>query len=190
MASMTWVCVCGTAYPDTVTVCEIDGQHRPEPPLVTPDQGSEPVAAHPAPAESAVEVQCPGCGRPNPATATQCLRCGDPLPTKAPAVAARLVLPGQVVAHIPFDQRILLGRKAIDPVIRAALESHDQVSREHAEITVTGTTARIKDLKSTNGTFVNGVRVESVTTIPIGEGLRLRFGQELELFLLPGETHE
>ncbi len=58
--------------------------------------------------------------------------------------------------------------------------------RRHAELLITGTTARIRDLGSVNGTFVNDIPVSPETIVPIGQGLRLRFGKELELALMPG----
>ncbi|MEP9385495.1 FHA domain-containing protein [Nocardioides sp. KR10-350] len=91
-----------------------------------------------------------------------------------------------MVVLLPRDQTILLGRHAPDPAIRGALAPYDQVSRRHAELLITGTAARIRDLGSANGTFVNDIPVSPETTIPIGEGVRLRFGKELELALIAG----
>jgi pSer/pThr/pTyr-binding forkhead associated (FHA) protein len=50
------------------------------------------------------------------------------------------------------------------------------VSREHAEVTVDAHTITIKDLKSLNGTFVDGERVGEVTLKP---GQSVRFGSVL-----------
>lgn len=47
------------------------------------------------------------------------------------------------------------------------------ISKVHAEIVVVGDKLFLRDLGSTNGTFVNGYRVES--TVPIGEGDLLQF---------------
>jgi hypothetical protein len=47
------------------------------------------------------------------------------------------------------------------------------ISRHHARITTSGSTATIEDLGSTNGTFVDGKRIESPTTIATKQKLRL-----------------
>lgn len=190
MAGMTWVCLCGTTYPNGVTACELDGIPRPE---ATPDQAlsGEGRSGTPATTGAALpsadrDVNCSGCGRANAPGATHCFRCNDPLSQPANDLPSRLVLPGNVIVCLRPDETVLLGREAVDPTIKAALEHHDQVSRRHAELLITGTAARIRDLGSTNGTYVNDIPVNPETTVPIGNGLRLRFGQELELTLMPG----
>lgn len=47
------------------------------------------------------------------------------------------------------------------------------VSRHHAQIIDYGTSCSVVDLGSTNGTFVNGRRVSSETTLHKGDGLRV-----------------
>jgi len=47
------------------------------------------------------------------------------------------------------------------------------ISSRHAEIRLEGDTIWVKDLKSTNGTFINGVKIESETVIKPGQVLRL-----------------
>lgn len=49
------------------------------------------------------------------------------------------------------------------------------VSAEHAILTFRGRTWYVEDLDSTNGTFVNGARVEGVA--PLGYGDELQLGQ-------------
>ncbi len=61
------------------------------------------------------------------------------------------------------------------------------VSRTHAEIVVTGEQIELRDLGSSNGTWVNGARIRAVTRLQAGD--RLRFG-DVELTLMaPGATH-
>ena len=68
---------------------------------------------------------------------------------------------------IPTDKAVLLGRdQKCDIVIPG---SH--LSRRHLEIRVDGNSLRIKDLKSSNGTYLNEMRIESATA---GNGDRLR----------------
>jgi DNA-binding winged helix-turn-helix (wHTH) protein len=65
--------------------------------------------------------------------------------------------------------RNLLGRTA-DCVIRVEAVS---VSREHARIDVDRHDARIEDLNSKNGTFVNGKRVTGSVTLDDGDEIRI-----------------
>ncbi len=51
--------------------------------------------------------------------------------------------------------------------------THDAVSRRHASIEVAGGRARIADLESTNGTFVNDVPVESGRDLAVGDRVRI-----------------
>ena len=48
------------------------------------------------------------------------------------------------------------------------------VSRQHAAVTIEGTAARLRDLGSKNGTFVDEIRVEH--PVALRDGARLRFG--------------
>jgi hypothetical protein len=50
---------------------------------------------------------------------------------------------------------------------------HDTVSRRHAEIEVTAGTATLRDLESTNGTFVNEVAVEGSHRLANGDRVRI-----------------
>ena len=54
--------------------------------------------------------------------------------------------------------------------------SDPTVSRFHAEIEITPRGARVRDLESRNGTFVDGVRVDSAW---LGHGSSLRIGKTL-----------
>ena len=56
-----------------------------------------------------------------------------------------------------------------DFIVDAAL-----VSRLHCRITATDGNLEVVDLKSTNGTYVNGKRVDKAT---VGDGDRLRVGR-------------
>lgn len=50
---------------------------------------------------------------------------------------------------------------------------HDTVSRRHAEVEVSGGQATLRDLDSTNGTFVNEVAVESARILQSGDRVRI-----------------
>lgn len=64
----------------------------------------------------------------------------------------------------------LVGR---DPECTVSLDS-PTVSRRHARIIVAGNDARVEDLKSKNGTYVNGRRVKQ--TVPVVDGGQIRVG--------------
>ena len=56
------------------------------------------------------------------------------------------------------------------------------VSREHARISVSGGSSEIKDLKSNNGTFVNGKIVSERNPLSSGDKIRIsNFEMEFEL---------
>src|SRR5262245_9796527 len=59
-------------------------------------------------------------------------------------------------------ERVVLGRHSRCD-LRVALPSVDP---QHCEILVNGEKAQLRDLRSTSGTFHNGVRVEQVTLAP------------------------
>jgi pSer/pThr/pTyr-binding forkhead associated (FHA) protein len=61
-----------------------------------------------------------------------------------------------------------IGREGADITL-----DDDQVSRSHARVSVAGATITIEDLGSTNGTFVNGERIEAATTLAAGDTVRI-----------------
>jgi phage tail-like protein len=65
-----------------------------------------------------------------------------------------------------------LGREADNGVVLDA----DGVSRYHARIICTPTDCTITDLESTNGTFLNQVRLQPNTPMPLRSGDKLRIG--------------
>jgi DNA-binding winged helix-turn-helix (wHTH) protein len=80
----------------------------------------------------------------------------------------RLICEGRVLELVNGEN--LVGR-SIDCGVR--LDSTD-VSRRHARITINDDKATIEDLGSTNGTFVNGVRVTS--PVSLADGMTIGFG--------------
>jgi predicted component of type VI protein secretion system len=61
-----------------------------------------------------------------------------------------------------------IGREGADITL-----DDDQVSRAHARVSATGSTVTVEDLGSTNGTFVNGTRIEAATTLEPGDTVRI-----------------
>jgi adenylate cyclase len=76
------------------------------------------------------------------------------------------------------QQLVIIGRGAgrCDVVL-----SHSTVSRRHARLSVgRGDTLEIEDMRSTNGTYIDGVAVKPGTTHPLKPGAKLRIG-DIEL---------
>jgi pSer/pThr/pTyr-binding forkhead associated (FHA) protein len=70
--------------------------------------------------------------------------------------------------HLPHGATIIGRSSACDFVVR-----HETISRQHAEIRIDRQQAMIRDLKSRNGTFLNGRQVEES---PLVGGAELRMG--------------
>ena len=67
------------------------------------------------------------------------------------------------------------------------IQVHDtEVSRRHAEILYDGTICKVVDLASSNGTHVNGKRIDQ--SCPLVSGDRVQFGGTLLLFTDPAES--
>ena len=117
------------------------------------------------------DVTCPRCGAPQPnpawtrpydqaATPTLESRSSEQ-GSLAPGKKYALVIlngedPGRVVSIA--KPRVVMGRAECDVVL-----SDPQLSRQHALIAINGTSVRLEDLGSTNGTWVNGTREKRAT---------------------------
>jgi len=67
---------------------------------------------------------------------------------------------------------------------------NQRISRKHAKISVTSTNILLEDLNSTNGTFVNGQRVDRPTAIKLGDQLKFNeLEYRIESDFDPGVTH-
>ena len=116
------------------------------------------------------QTTCPRCGAPKPDPAwTQPFTQAGVATTESRAVTAgslpgdknyAIVVvngeePGRVIAI--EKPRVTIGRADCDVVL-----NDPQLSRQHALIAISGTSARLEDLESTNGTFVEEKRIEQV----------------------------
>lgn len=82
----------------------------------------------------------------------------------------RVVEGAQAGTVIPLATRkFLIGREQ-DCQLRP---SSDRVSRHHCAITVDDYTVRIRDMGSTNGTFVNGAKIEGTTALNSGDRIQV-----------------
>ena len=84
-------------------------------------------------------------------------------------ISLQEIVPDILLYYFPC----VLGRKgdAVDYVI-----SSDGVSRRHAMIFISGENLYVEDLGSTNGTYVNQVRLSPGSPMQLAEGTVLRLG--------------
>lgn len=82
---------------------------------------------------------------------------------------------GRALRTVPVSGRMVLGRSATSDLVLA----DEDVSAHHAVVAWDGASLRIADLRSTNGTFVNGARVGAEQELADGD--RIRLGPQVEL---------
>jgi hypothetical protein len=91
-------------------------------------------------------------------------------------VALLVTHDGQSV-EIPQGREVLLGRESDSAAVRSLLRHRDAVSRRHAYVLVAAGRVRLRDIGSSNGTWVRGERV----TRPVELSLPAEFGLGREL---------
>jgi hypothetical protein len=69
----------------------------------------------------------------------------------------------ELAGHLRIGRHGAIDLKLLDP----------KVSRQHADIDVEGTTCRITDLGSSNGTYVNGRRISEPTELKHGDAIKI-----------------
>ncbi len=67
----------------------------------------------------------------------------------------------------PFEQSIIIGRDAA--LAQAIVPTDRTVSRKHAEVCAQASGLQLRDLSSSNGTFVEGRSIDSSVTIQPGQ---------------------
>lgn len=80
----------------------------------------------------------------------------------------RLVLPGGGVLNLTEGTH-LVGR---EPGLALSLPDESTLSRRHAEVVRAGNEVRLRDLGSTNGTFVNGVPLQGEVQLKSGDAVQ------------------
>jgi hypothetical protein len=133
-------------------------------------------------------LTCSTCGHDNTPEKKFCIQCGAPLP--APELDdATLITSGWQLTiangpnagqSFPLGDRVRLGR-AEGNEIRLA---DRQVSRHHAVVERIGHGYLITDQGSSNGTYVNGVRISQPTALRSGDAITIGDTQ----FTILGET--
>jgi len=174
--------------------------------MAQPPYQAPPTAPAPYQAPPAVSGACPNCGQPVVPGAAFCDSCGaslaaPPLQGAYPPVPPPVApppMPGMrmllVVANsgvqmpLAGKQEFYIGRE--DPIGQffpdADLTPHGGdaggVSRRHAKIIVYGSQVMFEDLNSTNGSFVNKVKVQPGQPVPLTDGAEVRLGKVVLLF--------
>jgi hypothetical protein len=87
---------------------------------------------------------------------------------------------------VPLGHTIKMGRLSDNDVV----VREKGVSRNHAEIVESDTEYRLRDLSSTNGTFVNGEKIVGDCTLKDGDDVRLGTNKVFFTFHLPGPDTE
>ncbi len=133
-------------------------------------------------------IKCPVCGTENSPSEKYCGDCGFLL-SMVPGESA----PTQDVSALPklLDKvrgrefflsygENTVGREAADVLLE-----DPTVSRRHAIITLDETGCLVEDIGSTNGTYVDGSKIETGEKTRIGDGTELRFGNSILILTLP-----
>ncbi|MEV0189887.1 FHA domain-containing protein [Kitasatospora purpeofusca] len=107
----------------------------------------------------------------------------QPRPARPPVLRLALVVAG-VLLPVRAEHRrggggLAIGRDEPDCAAVPGLAGLDQLSRHHARLRWIDGALYVEDLGSTNGTFVDGRRIEGPTRI--GPGHRLRFALDLDV---------
>ncbi|MDY0810695.1 FHA domain-containing protein [Kitasatospora purpeofusca] len=107
----------------------------------------------------------------------------QPRPGRPPVARLALVVAG-VLLPVRAEHRrggggLAIGRDEPDCAAIPGLPGLDQLSRHHARLRWIDGALYVEDLRSTNGTFVDGRRIEEPTRI--GPGCRLRFALDLDV---------
>lgn len=192
MTECTW---CGAEIEDHLWACPACGNDpstgprrdatvvEPGNPVAPPPSPSRPGTAEPEPERCAAA----GCGGPLAADQDRCALCGtlrSAAETSAVGVAARFTWGDVPVPAAGID----LGREAGPDDVRAFLSGHDNVSRLHAHLAWCATHFTVTDLGSTNGTFVDGRRIDPHRPETVHPGQRVRLAADVDFELVGGPT--
>lgn len=129
--------------------------------------------------QMAMNVECPVCRTANPPSETYCIDCGFLLSGAPVSVAempqmssaGRLVTPDGTREFPLGPGENSVGRENADVLL-----AHNTVSRRHATVTVEDAGAFVEDAGSTNGTYVDGKKLEPNEKIELADGGELVVG--------------
>ncbi len=160
---------CSSVNPATAIVCGRDGVSLI---AIQPlEQQSSPITK----GDREVHRICPECNADNSSNSTLCVYCNASLGENKGLQQFRITWPWDM-ATVHF-QKLRIGRQppAPDFLIKKLSENgYDNISRNHADIFMQDGELIIEDLGSTNGTFVDGERIEKGARRKLGAGAVLR----------------
>ena len=141
----------------------------------------------------AASVECPVCKTANPPSERYCTDCGflldsEPVATAEAAEvseAAKLTTPDGTREFVLSFGENVVGRENADVLL-----SHNTVSRNHAKVIVEDGGMFVEDVGSTNGTFVDGERIEADTRVELTDGAEVVFGSLGLQVVLPSVGEE
>jgi hypothetical protein len=149
-----------------------DGKpQRPDDAAPTDESDTDPAARH-------RRCRAPGCGGTIPLDAASCPLCETPVVS-----AFALVFP--TTARPLEELPVVLGRDPTRSPFADLCGDHGNVSRVHAEIVSSYDGIAIRDLGSTNGTFVNDAHVGS-QPVPLVDGDIVRLGRDMRVAVRHG----
>jgi len=148
--------------------------------IEVPEEPQAAAPSQPAPAQQVDPTICPFCGgKKDPATGACACSVGAAVGAPAVSSGPRLIATQGVYAGSIYQLEsapVTIGREESNTV---AFPQDSTVSRRHARITSDGGQFTVHDEGSSNGTFVNGVKVAEKVLQPGDEiqigGTRLRF---------------
>lgn len=140
------------------------------------EQGTLPVI-------NSTSARCPECSAETTQVTERCIYCDAVLPRddsqEKPSVRVELRWPW---GKQNLTGTLRIGRDSPAPpeLVKAILDRGcDNVSRSHAELTVSVDNVSVKDLGSVNGTYIDGVRIPPNKAIPLKHGSVVRFAANL-----------
>lgn len=161
-------------------------QSAPPPPQRPPQPPPQARYAPPTVPVAPPFVNCPKCRKENDPSAVYCGGCGLSLRGTggipgSPKCYGKLVPLGGGTEYYLDRDRMLIGRRSeaegLYPEIDlGTLDESSGVSRRHAHILWDGGTALVEDLGSSNGTYVNDLKVTEGIQTTLNDGDSVRFG--------------
>lgn len=131
-----------------------------------------------APAEQG-SLKCPSltCGLDQP-PADECVRCGTPL---EPGRTWHVIWPWGEETRVVDGLEV--GRDSSPSWLskRLSAQNYDNLSRRHARLVVRSGALYVVDLGSSNGTFIEGIRIVADKDAVVPQSGRLRFASNLEI---------
>lgn len=133
-------------------------------------------------------VDCPVCHTPNPPSEMYCMDCGFLL-NSAPVDVSDVPKPESVGKLVSTDGALEFplkrGENSIGRESSDVLLNNSTVSRKHGRIFVEDAGVFVEDMGSTNGTFVDGAKLDPNQKIEIKDGSEVTVGSVVLRFIAP-----